>query len=150
MSQYNNDFQTKKIGEILIEMKLATEQDVWNALVISKKEHSLIGSTLVDMGVITLEQLKTALKLQLVMEIVTEEQIASIDQNVLSLFPEDFIKIYQFIPLSSDGRNVSVGMVNPNDKTALDNIIMFSGMKPVIYILTYYEFQKIIQKYFKE
>ena len=91
MIGYNNDYQSKKLGEILVEMKAVTESQVFDALIISKKEHSLIGSTMVKQGMITLDQLKIALKAQLGYDAVTEEQISLINRDVISVLPEDFI-----------------------------------------------------------
>ena len=127
-------------------MHLATNNDIITALTIAKRELSKTGTTLVKMGVITLEQLKTVLKLQLGYDVVTEEQISSITPETISILPEDFIKMYQVIPISCDGKNLIVGMVNPNDNAAISNIIAFTGMIPVRLILTLYEFKELIQR----
>ena len=140
--------QNIKFGEIITDMRFATEEQVFNALTIAIKRHWPLGSTLVDLGVITLEQLKIALKAYFGFDTVTEEQISLINNNVISVLPEDFIKIYRIFPISFDGRKLALGMVNPTDKTAVNNVISYSNIKPDIYILTFYEFQKLIQKYF--
>ncbi len=144
--QNNNEYSDKRIGQILIDMHLATNNDIITALTIAKRERSKTGTTLVKMGVITLEQLKTVLKLQLGYDVVTEEQISSITPETISILPEDFIKMYQVIPISCDGKNLIVGMVNPNDNAAISNIIAFTGMIPVRLILTLYEFKELIQR----
>jgi hypothetical protein len=145
--QNNNEYSEKRIGEILIDFKLATQNDILTAVATAKKELSKTGTVLVNMGIITLAQLKDVLKLQLGYDVVTEEQISSITPETISILPEDFIKMYQVIPISCDGKNLIVGMVNPNDKTVIANIIAYTGgLNPVRLILTLYEFKELIQR----
>ena len=146
-----NKYFSRKIGEVLIDMGLATEEQIMNALFASKKEHTALGTILVRQNIITLDQLKLALKAQLGFDVVTEEQLNLTDE-VLSILPEDFIRMYKVVPISNDQEknNLVVGMVNPNDKQAVNNIIGYTGMKPDILIITQFEYQMILQKYFNE
>ena len=147
--QNNNEYSDKRIGQILIDFKLATQNDVLTAVATAKKELSKTGTVLVNMGVITLAQLKNVLKLQLGIDTVSEEQIAAITPEVLSELPEDFVKMFRVIPISRNGNNLVVGMVDPNDKTVIANIIAYTdGLNPVRLILTLYEFRELVQKYY--
>ncbi len=140
----------KKIGEVLVDMGLATEEQIFNALVMSKKEHTPLGTILVRQSIISLEQLKMALKAQLGFDVVTEDQL-NLTEETLSILPEDFIKMYKVVPISSeDGKTLVVGMVNPNDKQAMNNIIAYTGIKPQILIITHFEFDMVMQKFFNE
>lgn len=147
---YNSDYSNLKLGEILVDMKFVTEEQIINALRESKKLHQKIGSILVSQGIITLEQLKFALKAQLGFDAVSEENISLINSDVISLFPEDFIRMYQIFPISIIDGNLHIGMVNPNDKKALNEVIAISGYNPVVSILTEYEYQMLLNKYFNK
>ncbi len=57
--------------------------------------------------------------------------------------------MYKVIPISSDGGYLSVGMLNPCDKSAISNIIHFTGQKPVIFIITICEYMNLIKKFFE-
>ena len=107
-------YSTMKIGEVLVKMGLVTNEQIFNALVESKKSHIPLGTILVQQSVITLDDLKKALVAQQGYEAVTEEQL-KISDNVLSMLPEDFIKINKVIPISYNDKVLVVGMVNPND-----------------------------------
>jgi MSHA biogenesis protein MshE len=148
MTLTDNNYYSKKLGEILVDMRIVNDEQVLNALFVSKKTHSKIGSTMVREGMITLEQLKTALKLQLGFDAVTEEQISSLNSNILSILPEDFIKMFCVLPISSDERTLTAGFVNPLDKTVISNVIAYTSMNPKILVITQYEYQMIIQKFF--
>ena len=147
----DSKYFSKKIGEVLVDMRLASNDQIFNALIVSKKEHVPLGTVLVRQSIITLKQLKMALKAQLGFDVVSSEQLDLLNEDVLSLFPEDFIKMYKVVPISSDDKNIVVAMVNPNDKQAINNIIAYTGgIKPTILVITHYEFLMVIQKYFDE
>ena len=140
---------SKKIGEVLIQMGLVTNEQIFNALVEAKRTHIPLGTILVQQGVITLEELKKALTAQQGYEAVTAEQL-KIPDSVLSMLPEDFIKMNKVLPISYDDKVLVVGMVNPNDKKVINDIIFLTGLKPSILIITHYEFSMCTQNLFNE
>lgn len=140
---------SKKIGEVLVQMGLVTQEQIFNALVESKKLKAPLGTVLVQQGIITLDELKTALTAQQGYEAVTEDQL-KISEAVLSMLPEEFIKSNKVIPISYDDKILVVGMVNPNDKKVINDIIYLTGLKPSILIITHYEFTMCMQNLFNE
>lgn len=142
-------FSSKKIGEVLVQMGFVTKEQIFNALVESKKTQVPLGTVLVQQGVITLQDLKKALTAQQGYEAVTAEQL-KVSDAVLSMLPEDFIKLNKVIPISYDDKVLVVGMVNPNDKKVINDIIFLTGLKPSILIITHYEFAMCMQSLFNE
>lgn len=126
----------RKIGEILIEMGFITEEQLFDSLVEAKKTSLPVGAILVQKGYISINELKTALSEQQGFEPVNSEQL-KIDENILSILPEDFIKLNQVIPLSFDGKTLVVGMVNPNEKHIINDIVYLTGLRPRIMLITY-------------
>lgn len=149
VADIENKYSTKKIGEVIVSMGLATDDQIFNALIASKKDHTPLGTVLVRQSIITLDQLKAALKAQTGFDTVSSEQL-NISDKVLSILPEDFIKMYKVLPISSDDRSLVVGMVNPNNKQAIANIIAYTGINPKVLVITHYEFAMCVQKYFNE
>lgn len=137
----------KKIGEILIEKGMITEEQLLEALTQCKKTGTPIGSMLVSLGFISVEQLKDALSFQQGYQHVSAVQL-NVSEGVLKILPEDFIKENKVFPLSSDGRFLDVGMVNPDNKKALNEIIYLTGLKPRVLLMSYMEFKNCINKYF--
>ena len=142
-------FNNMKIGEVLVEMNLVTKDQIFNALVQSKKEGKPLGTVLVEQNIVPLEELKKALTAQQGYEAVTTEQL-NVPDAVLSMLPEEFIKTSKVIPISYDDKVLVVGMVNPNDKRAINEIVFLTGLKPSILIITHYEFQICINNLFNE
>lgn len=146
---HDDKFFSKKIGEVLVQMGLVTNEQIYNALLESKKTQLPLGTILVQQGVITLNELKTALTAQQGYEAVTPEQL-KVPESVLSMLPEDFIKLNKVIPISYDDNVLVVGMVNPNDKKVINDIIFLTRLKPSILIITHYEFAMCMQTFFNE
>ena len=140
---------SKKLGEVLVQMGLVTNEQIFNALGESKRTQVPLGTVLVQQGIITLNDLKTALTAQQGYEAVTAEQL-KVSDAVLSMLPEDFIKLNKVLPISYDDKVLVVGMVNPNDKKVINDIIFLTGLKPSILIITHYEFAMCMQSMFNE
>ncbi len=139
----------KKLGEILIENGDITDIQLIEALAESKKMGMPLGSTLYTLGFITLEQLKNALHQQSGIEVATNEMLRNQDKYV-SMLPEDFIKSNKVIPLSSDGKTIKLGMVDPSDVKILKDIVYLTGQTPQPYLMTHIEFQNAINKFFSK
>lgn len=134
----------KKLGELLIAEGHITEEQLIEALAESKKRNMPLGSTLYSLGFITLHQLKDSLQKQQGFDIVDADQL-KIQEKVVNILPEDFIKTNKVIPISTDGRNLVVGMVKPNDEKVLKDIVYLTGQRPRALLITHYEFQNFIE-----
>ncbi len=145
----DNKFLGKKIGEVLVQMGLVSQEQVFNALVQSKQQKIPLGTVLVNQGIVSLNDLKQALTKQQGYETVTAEQL-NVTDEVLSMLPDDFIKYNKVLPISYDDKVLVVAMVNPNDKKVINDIIFLTGLKPSILIITHYEFEMCRQKFFNE
>jgi type IV pilus assembly protein PilB len=139
----DNGAPRKKLGEILIESGYITEVQLIEALSESKRQKMPLGSALYKLGFITLEQLKEALHVQQGYETVDADQL-KVQGKVVNILPEDFIKTNKVIPISSDGKTLVVGMVNPNDLKVLKDIVYLTGQRPSAMLITHYEFENII------
>lgn len=148
-SASDEKYFSKKLGEVLVQMGLVTNEQIFNALGESKRTQVPLGTVLVQQGIITLNDLKTALTAQQGYEAVTAEQL-KVSDAVLSMLPEDFIKLNKVLPISYDDKVLVVGMVNPNDKKVINDIIFLTGLKPSILIITHYEFAMCMQSMFNE
>ena len=137
----------KRLGEQLIDDGFITKEQLSQALAESKQTGTPIGSVLVKLGFITIEQLRETLSKQQGIGSVGEKDLR-VDSSVIRLLPEDFIKDNKSVPISTDGRTIVVGMVNPNDKQALNDIIYLTGLQPFPLILTHIEYEKCIDNFF--
>ncbi|MDD3150562.1 MAG: ATPase, T2SS/T4P/T4SS family, partial [Candidatus Gastranaerophilales bacterium] len=138
----------KRLGEILVDLGFITKEQLLNALAEGKKSGDPIGSVLVKTGDITVAQLREALQKQQGIETI-EANTIKINPELIDMLPDDFIKDNKIIPISSDGKILTIGMVNPNDKNALNNIIYLTGLMPKPMIMTHIEYEKCIESIFE-
>lgn len=143
----NDAAPKKKIGELLMEKGYITEVQLIEALAESKKQRMPLGSALYKLGFITLDQLKETLHTQQGFEMVDADQL-QIQEKVINILPEDFVKTNKVIPISSDGRTLVVGMVKPDDSKILKDIVYLTGQKPRAMLITHFEFQNFINSFY--
>lgn len=137
----------KKIGEILIESGELSEEQLLEALKQSKKTGTPIGSMLVSLGYISVEQLKNALSKQQGIQHVIASQL-NIPESTVKILPEDFVRENKLFPLNSDGKVLEIGMVNPNNKKAINEIVYLTGLRPKVFLMSYMEFKSCMTKYY--
>jgi len=151
-AQKSGDFKEnapkKRLGDQLLEDGLISREQLDEALFHSKQSGTPIGSVLVKLNFITVEQLRMALSKQQGFESAAEKDL-NVDPAVIKLLPEDFIRENKVAPLRTDGKLLTVGMVNPNDTQVLNDIIYLTGLKPSPMILTHIEFEQCIRNFFE-
>ena len=136
-----------KLGELLIQKGYITDVQLLQALAESKRQKMPIGSTLFKLGFISLDQLKSILHLQTGFDMVSNEQLAKQDKFV-NILPEDFIKENKVIPISSDGKTLTLGVVRPVKPDVLKEIIYLTGQNPKQLLMTHFEFQNSLDMFF--
>ncbi len=145
---YEGHVETQiKLGELLIQKGYITDVQLLQALAESKRQKMPIGSTLFKLGFISLDQLKSILHLQTGFDMVSNEQLAKQDKFV-NILPEDFIKENKVIPISSDGKTLTLGVVKPVKPDVLKEIIYLTGQNPKQLLMTHYEFENSLDMFF--
>lgn len=138
-----------KLGEMLLAKGVLSEVQLMKALAESKRKGVPIGSMLFEMGLISLDQLKTVLHDQTGFEIASADQLVE-QKKFVNILPEDFIKANSVIPISSDGKILLLGVVKPLKMDVLKEIIYLTGQNPKQILMTHYEFQSAINTFFSE
>jgi type IV pilus assembly protein PilB len=136
-----------KLGEMLVAKGIVSEVDLMKALAAAKRKSTPIGSTLFEMGLVSLEQLKSVLHDQTGYEMVTAEQLVD-QKNFINILPEDFIRANSVIPISSDGKTLVLGVVKPMKMDVMKEIIYLTGQNPKQLLMTHYEFQNSMNTFF--
>ncbi len=138
-----------KLGEMLVQKGLLSEVQLMNALAEAKRKGIPIGSMLYELGLIDLDQLKSTLHNQTGFDIVSTEQLSA-QKKFVNILPEDFIRANFVIPISSDGKTLTVGVVKPLKPEVLKEIIYQTGLNPKQLLITHYEFQNSLEAFFSQ
>ena len=104
----------KRIGEILIEKKLITREQLQDALVEQRGTNEFLGAILVRRGLITNEELSQVLAEQFGLGFVKLKDVSSgIDFSLARNCPSSLILEKKCFPLYSDIDSVTVAIVDP-------------------------------------
>ena len=110
-----------RLGEMLAEQALITPAQLEHALKEQKRTGRKLGRVLTDLGIMTEEQLNQALARHLQLPYVDLRQIA-LDPKSVRLLPEAHARRFRALVLQSDKRGLLVGMADPSDLFAYDEI----------------------------
>jgi len=124
----------KRLGDLLIEAKIITPQDLADAIAQQRKTGELLGATLMRMGLVTEDVLMRQLQLQLGLPLVDLSEMTA-DEQALALVREDLARKYLALPIELEGRSsLTVAMADPLNVAALEDLRFHSGMfiKPVL------------------
>ncbi|HON73372.1 MAG TPA: hypothetical protein PK512_08595, partial [bacterium] len=118
--------QKKRLGEILVEKGIITEEILNRALSIQQGSMEKLGDVFLKMGVIKEEDLYSALSDIYNVPYVNLDDVV-IDSEIVRLVPEHICRRYMVIPLNIDGDRIMVAMSNPVNIYALDDIRIITG-----------------------
>ncbi|MDO8652002.1 MAG: GspE/PulE family protein [Undibacterium sp.] len=110
-----------RLGEILLQQKLMSEEQLQFALVEQKRTGRKLGRLFVENGFVTEEQISGALAKQLNIAYINLKQY-NINPGAVRLLPEIQARRFRAIVLEDKGSAMLVGMVDPTDLFAYDEI----------------------------
>lgn len=123
----------KRLGEMLIESKLLTEEQLNQALLEHKKTGLKLGKFLINNGIVSERQIVDVLSDQLKIEKYHPEHYP-VSTELIQVIPFDVAQKHQSVPLRKKGRLLTVAMIDPLDINALDSIEVMtnSEVEPVV------------------
>ena len=123
--------QHLKIGEILIQQGLITENQLNKAIEHQRTEKGRLGEILIKLGIITEENMTAALGSQLGIPYYTSDNIELMepqeDQGLEKLIPADFAKKHCVLPISKHLNSLTCAVPDPLDLLLLDNLRRVTG-----------------------
>lgn len=144
---------TKRLGDLLVEKGLITEEQVKEALQIQRDtrtdtESKLLGDILIEKGYVTNDDIILAIQDQMSIEKVVLSD-RKIPDSVLKVFNDvNFLKQNQCMPFEIENGLLKIAMTNPLQTQALDYIKLQTGLKVESYITTVNDVNAALDKYF--
>lgn len=113
--------QRKKLGELLVEHKLITHQQLMDALVLQKNTGKKLGEVLASQGLLNETDMMGFLQLQLGIKFVDLSR-RRIDPKLASSVPLPIAQRYTLVPISLENGKLEVAMEDPLDFVALEDL----------------------------
>lgn len=116
----------KRLGEILIDSKVITEEILNKALDIQKGTGRKLGEVLVEEGFTTNEQIVNAVKNQLGIQLINLDNI-HIRQEIINTIQENVARKYEVIPVDLINGQLIITMSDPLNYFAIEEIKIATG-----------------------
>ncbi|MCX5910412.1 MAG: GspE/PulE family protein [Deltaproteobacteria bacterium] len=133
----------KKLGQMLIDEKLLTEEQLNKALAGQEKAGLKLGQYLIRHGFVTEQQMVDVLGRQLKLR-KYHPDIFPFNVELSQLIPIDYTQKYQIAPLVRKGRLLTIAMIDPLDINALDVIEMLTNCEVEAVVCTERELNQLI------
>ena len=140
----------KRIGDILVEEGILTEEQLEEALKAAKAENKKIGEAITDLGFATEQDIAEALSSQLGFEYVNLSSV-HIPDNVLGLINESVLRKHLMIPYAfvpNTINQVKVAMVDPMDMSAIDDFSIVTNLLVVPSVATTRDILIALDRYY--
>jgi type IV pilus assembly protein PilB len=138
--------KSKQLGQILIELGLITPEQLESALEEHQKTPKALGRVLIDLGMIKEADLVRALAEQVGLEFVDLND-TQIDPASTALLPEALARRYRALPIGDRDGKLLVAMSDPANVYALDDIRTITGREVQPVVATSADVEQAIQKF---
>lgn len=133
-----------KIGELLISQGLITPEQLDTAL---KEGGRRVGKTLIDLGYITDEDISRALAKQFNLNFINLKD-TTIASNVINTIPETIARKHNAIPIAIDGNSMTVATADPLDVLTVDDMTRISRLRVKIVVATEADILRAIDRHY--
>ncbi|MBE0451390.1 MAG: Flp pilus assembly complex ATPase component TadA [Clostridia bacterium] len=136
-----------RLGDLLVRNLMITEPQLDMALGIQKEANKKLGAVLIEQGLLTEEQLYRVLEEQYDIPYL-DLNTTYIDPKVPKLISESVAKKHHVIPVRLDKNVLTVAMSDPLDMIAKDDIRIITGMEVAPVISPSLDIDKAINRYY--
>ena len=138
-----------KLGELLLNEKLITPEQLDEALKSQMIFGIKLGSSLIELGFITDEQLCRFLSRKLGVPAVSPRAMSSVSPEVLALVPAELAQKYRVVPIRADGKKLALAMEDPTDFKAIDEVAFVTGYVVLPHIVPDIRITSALSKYYQ-
>jgi type IV pilus assembly protein PilB len=137
---------TKLIGQVVVELGFANEEDVERAVQVARDSGRLTGRVLIEEGVLTPQQLARVLSERFGISRVDLSEF-EVDPDVAHYVDPGFVRRYDAIPIGVDeDGQLLLAMADPANMLAVDDVTMLTGMAVRPVVAAYDEIHRLGQK----
>ena len=137
------------LGDILHNSQIITDSDIRSAL--DEQQHSgcRFGEALVNLGIVTQEDIDWALSNQLDIPYIRLKK-EMIDPEAINLVPDMMARAYNFIPLIRAGNELNIAIADPLNRLAVEAIERQTGLTVNVSVALIREIREMIDQCYGE
>lgn len=135
-----------KVGELLVQNKIIDQLQLNEALRRSREKGGSLLTTLCEMGALNDDDLSEFLSRHYKVPAVNLKEM-ELDQEVVSLIPEELAKKYKALPINRTGKTLVVAMADPTNLQAIEEIEFLTNYKVEAVVATENQIKDALNKY---
>jgi type IV pilus assembly protein PilB len=139
----------KQLGELLVERGIIEKRQLEKAINFQKERGGLIGEIIVELGYAKEEDIAQALTAQYGFPYLPLSNY-EITPEIANIIPSRVARQYLLIPIDRIGKNLTVAMSNPLNVQAVEDVELLSGCCVQTFVSTSSDLKQAIEKYYKE
>jgi len=139
----------KQLGELLVERGIIDQSQLDKALLVQKEKGGLIGEILVELGFAREEDIAQSLTAQYGFPYLPLTNY-EINAEIIDIIPARVARQYVLIPIDKIGNNLTLAMSNPLNIHAIEDIELLTGCNIQTFVSTSSDIKRAIEKYYKD
>lgn len=140
---------TKQLGELLIEQEVISHEQLDLARNYQDKNGGLLGEVLVQLKFATEKDIAQALTCQYGFPYLPLANY-EIDPEVVNSLPESLCRKFCLIPIDKIGKSLTLAMTNPLNYQAAEDVELITGCTVQVFVSTTTEIKQAIDKYYSK
>ncbi len=138
----------KSLGEMLIEEKIITSQQLESALAIQRQKGGRLNDILVQQGVVKPEEIAVIISIQLNLPLIDLKR-HTVQPGALRLIPEELARKHMLIPLDIINNALIVVMSDPEDIRTIEDIKVQAKMRVEVALGIRSDIERAINIYYR-
>lgn len=139
----------KQLGELLIERGIINQSQLEKALAVQQEMGGLIGEILVELKFAKEDEIAQTLTAQYGFPYLPLANY-DINPEIANIVPGRVARQYLLIPIDKIGNNLTLAMSNPLNIQAIEDVELLSGCSVQSFVSTSSDIKRAIEKYYKD
>lgn len=144
-----NNKQKSRIGEILLDYGLITQEQLSKALDKQVKTGRRLGSMLEEMGYVDSDTLMSMLSKQHNIPFINLFEV-KVHPDVLNVIPFEQVRSFKILPFKQSGESLSLAMADPGNFDAIQNVEFAAGGAVTPFVVPNYQIERAISYFENE
>lgn len=138
---------SKLLGELLLERRVITKEDLNKAMAIQKEKGGMLGEVLVDLEMAKEEDIAQAITAQYGFPYLPLANY-EIEPEVMEAVAKNVCEQYCLIPIDKIESNLTLAMSNPLNKEAIEDVEEITKCTVQIFVTTTSDIRNALSKYY--
>ncbi len=142
--------ERKELGQLLLEKKLLTIEQLDSALIQQSAEKKFLGEILVEKGFVTNKQIIECLTEQKRADFVNLAKVRGIKSDIVRIIPENIARRYNVFAMTIEDEKLVVAMSDPTNIIAIDAVMRMANRKIKVVKAEASQIEEYLDKYYHE